>query len=224
LTELRIGGWQPWSSCDWPGELTATVFCRGCPWCCPYCYNQSLRSLRGDDEIAWAGVSAFLATRRGLLDGVVFSGGEPLAQSALFEAMAEVRALGFRVGLHTGGFAPERFARVLPLVDWVGFDVKAPFDEYDRITGAAESGKGARASFEMLLSSGVAYELRTTVHPAVLDSAALTRMAAALSALGAENWVLQAPRNKDGTSIPAALGLDELSSAITPVFPAVTCR
>jgi pyruvate formate lyase activating enzyme len=129
-------------------------------------------------------VLSFLESRRGLLDGVVFSGGEPVLQARLPRAMQTVRDIGFRIGLHTGGAYPERLAAVLPWVDWVGFDVKASFDEYARITGVPDSGAKAKASLLRLLASGVAYEVRTTVHPALLDKDALSRLHADLGAYG----------------------------------------
>jgi pyruvate formate lyase activating enzyme len=184
VTELRVGGLARWSTCDWPGQLAATVFCQGCSWACPYCHNPHLRPVTGEDAISWPEVRTFLESRRGLLDGVVFSGGEPLLQAALVDAAEEARALGFRVGLHTGGSAPERFARVLPRIDWVGFDIKAPFAEYDRITQVAGSAVAAMKSLHLLLRSGVAYQLRTTVHPHLLDDAAIARLNADLASLG----------------------------------------
>ncbi|MBJ7535536.1 anaerobic ribonucleoside-triphosphate reductase activating protein [Rhodomicrobium vannielii ATCC 17100] len=188
---IEIGGFARLSSVDWPGQLAATVFCQGCPWACRYCHNTSLtRAGRGAGP-SWAEVRAFLQTRRGLLDAVVFSGGEPTLQTHLPEAMAEVRAMGFRVGLHSAGPYPTRLAAVLPLVDWVGFDVKAPFAEYERITGVPGSGERAAESLRLLVASGVAFETRTTVHPALLDDAALARIAAELAALGIANNRIQ---------------------------------
>src|SRR5690606_38132990 len=108
LAELRVGGLERLSMCDWPGELAATIFCQGCPWDCPYCHNPHLLPVTGRHEIAWREVVDFLKSRRGLLDGVVFSGGEPTLQSALPQAIAEVRDLGFRIGLHTAGPYPGR--------------------------------------------------------------------------------------------------------------------
>ena len=191
--DLRVGGLQPWSSCDWPGELAATIFCQGCSWACPYCHNPQLRPARGAGP-AWSEVMAFLTSRQGLLDGVVFSGGEPLLQAVLPEAIAAVRGLGFRVALHTGGPSPERFARVLPLLDWVGFDIKAPLDDYETITGAAGSGTAAKASLLLLLQSGVPYQLRTTVHPKLLDADAIAALNADLKALGCGPTLEQAFR------------------------------
>ncbi len=190
-TELRIGGLARLSTCDWPRELVATVFCQGCPWSCGYCHNPHLIPPNAEPVIAWSEVLSFLGSRRGLLDGVVFSGGEPTLQAALPEAMREVRALGFRVGLHTAAPYPARLAEVLPLVDWIGFDVKAAFDEYERITGAAGSGVKAEASLVQVLASGVACDIRTTVHDALLDHAALERLASDLAALGVREHRLQ---------------------------------
>ncbi|WP_296755919.1 anaerobic ribonucleoside-triphosphate reductase activating protein, partial [Thiobacillus sp.] len=148
---LRVGGLTPLSTTDWPGLLAAVVFCQGCPWRCGYCHNPDLIPPRGADEIPWEEVLAFLRRRQGLLDGVVFSGGEPTLQAALPDAMRAARGLGFKIGLHTGGMYPGRLAAVLPLVDWVGLDVKAPFADYAGITGVAESGTRARESLEQVL-------------------------------------------------------------------------
>jgi pyruvate formate lyase activating enzyme len=191
LVDLRIGGFARLSTCDWPGKLAATIFCQGCPWSCPYCHNPHLLPARGDEQTSWPDILAILEKRRGLLDGVVFSGGEPTLQKALPEAMQTVRDMGFSIGLHTGGAYPERLAAVLPLTDWVGFDVKAPFADYPRITRASGSGKKVLASLRYLLKSGVSYELRTTLHPALLSDAALTQIRAELAALGGENHVVQ---------------------------------
>ncbi|MEK7361688.1 MAG: anaerobic ribonucleoside-triphosphate reductase activating protein, partial [Pseudomonadota bacterium] len=133
---LQIGGLTPLSATDYPGELAAVVYCQGCPWRCGYCHNPHLLPGRAPGAIAWSEVLAFLGRRRGLLDAVVFSGGEPTAQPGLARAMRETKRLGYRIGLHSAGIYPRRFAEVLPLVDWVGFDAKAPFDAaYERITG-----------------------------------------------------------------------------------------
>jgi pyruvate formate lyase activating enzyme len=182
--ELRVGGLVRLSTCDWPGELVATIFCQGCPWSCGYCHNPHLIPPEGPGRIDWATVRRFIESRRGLLDGVVFSGGEPTLQAALPEAIAQVRALGFRIGLHSGGPYPARFARLLPLLDWVGFDVKAAFDDYARITGVSGSGDRARESLTMLVASGVACDVRTTVQPGLLDAADLARLDADLGGLG----------------------------------------
>ncbi|MHB1076617.1 anaerobic ribonucleoside-triphosphate reductase activating protein [Thiobacillus sp.] len=196
MTVLRVGGFTPLSTTDWPGMLAAVVFCQGCPWRCRYCHNPNLIPARGEHEIPWEAVLAFLNRRQGLLDGVVFSGGEPTLQASLADAMREVRALGFRIGLHTGGMYPEKLEAVLPLVDWVGMDVKAPFAEYPRITGAAGSGARALSGLQQVLASGVDHEIRTTVHPVLLSDPDLADMARDLAARGVKHYVLQAFRSQ----------------------------
>ncbi|MBW7902499.1 MAG: anaerobic ribonucleoside-triphosphate reductase activating protein [Rhodocyclaceae bacterium] len=188
---LAVGGLVPFTTIDFPGRLAAVVFCQGCPWRCTYCHNPHLLP-PGGGERPWAEVLAWLESRRGLLDGVVFSGGEPLLQRGLPAALAEVRALGFATALHTAGIYPQRLAAVLPLLDWVGFDVKAPFAEYARIVGS-DGGGAARAALETLLASGVDHEIRLTVAPE-LDAAAVERLRGELAELGIIRLSLQTYR------------------------------
>jgi pyruvate formate lyase activating enzyme len=126
-----------------------------------------------------------------LLDGIVLSGGEPLAQERLPEAIRILARLGFPVGLHTGGAFPERLEAVLPEVSWVGFDLKAPWDRYDRITGSTSSGQAARRSLELLKVSGLPFELRTTVHAALTTPEDLEAMADIARDSGANDWAIQ---------------------------------
>lgn len=184
------------SSVDWPDQLVATVFCQGCGWDCAYCHNPGLRPAQSNAPLSWPAIFEFLEKRRGLLDGVVFSGGDPLVQPALAEAIAAVKALGFRIGMHTGGLAPARFREVLPMLDWVGFDVKAPFDKYEATTGVAASGTAALESLHALLASGVAYEIRTTLHPSLLPLEDLLALKQTLLALGVTHYVVQRFRNE----------------------------
>lgn len=196
-TKLAIGGLVRFSALDYPGKLAAVIFCQGCPWRCRYCHNPHLiPARRSEEEIAWDEVIGFLRRRQGLLEAVVFSGGEPTAQAALPDAIREVRALGFKIGLHTGGAYPRRLSAVLPLVDWVGFDVKAPFDEYARITGIAGSGGPARQSLDRLLASGVDAEIRTTVHSALLSDAEVIAVTHDLAARGVKRHVIQSFRSE----------------------------
>lgn len=190
---LRIGGVTPLTTVDWPGELAAVVFCQGCPWRCRYCHNGHLVSARGDDPIPWGEVRAFLGRRRGLIDAVVFSGGEPTVQSALPAALAEVRALGFRVGLHTGGPSPARLERLLPLLDWVGLDVKALPGRYPEVTGIPRSGERAWGSLGLVLESGVAYEVRTTLMPGWSLEGELIPLMDRLALLGVRRYAVQVP-------------------------------
>jgi pyruvate formate lyase activating enzyme len=224
---LRVGGLTPLTTVDWPDRLAAVVFTRGCPWRCPYCHNAELRR-RDGRSYDWDKVLGFLNTRRGLLDGVVFSGGEPCLQPALADALAEVRALGFATALHTGGNYPERLAALLDagLLDWVGLDVKAPWADYPLVTGQPGSGERARRSLRLLLDSGVAHELRTTVWPQVLSPLRLRLVAGQLAALGAgaHNWVLQPCRLDAAGAEAAAPALQRLANRIAPALGPVQVR
>ncbi len=193
---LRIGGFTPLSTTDWPGMLAAVVFCQGCPWRCRYCHNTGLIPARGEHEVSWESVVGLLRRRHGLLDAVVFSGGEPTLQAGLLNAVTEVRELGFRIGLHTGGMYPQRLATILPLLDWVGLDVKAPFSDYARITGARGSGERALASLDLVLKSGIEHEIRTTVHPGLLDDETVRSLAGDLAERGVKHYVIQAFRSQ----------------------------
>jgi pyruvate formate lyase activating enzyme len=177
--ELAVAGLTRLSSCDWPGQLVATVFLQGCPWDCVYCHNPDLIDPRRPGTIPWDDVLAFLADRRGLLDGLVFSGGEPTRQD-LTGAVAQVRALGFKVGLHTMGAYPSRLARLLPLLDWVGFDVKAAPGRLESIVRRPGAGRTMARSLDLLLASGVDHQLRTTWGPGVQTAA---------EAAAAQDWV-----------------------------------
>lgn len=191
LPNLQIGGFTPLTSTDFPGCLAAVVFCQGCPWRCGYCHNPHLIPRHGEIQLEWQSVISFLRRRQGLLDAVVFSGGEPTLQDNLKSAVSEVRGLGFKAGLHTGGTYPSRFGELLPLLSWVGMDIKATFAGYDKVTGAPASGEKARESARLLLSSGVPYEFRTTVHPLYHTRDSLLQLADELQQLGAKHYLLQ---------------------------------
>ncbi|UJP39943.1 anaerobic ribonucleoside-triphosphate reductase activating protein [Cellulomonas palmilytica] len=200
--DLVIAGLAPMSSCDWPGRLVATLFLQGCPWRCTYCHNHSILDPRAPGQVEWSRVRELLARRAGLLDGVVFSGGEPTRQPALVEAMREVRDAGFGVGLHTGGAYPRRLEALLPFVDWVGFDVKAPRRLYRaivRVGGETTAADQAFASLRMVLDAGVDVQVRTTVDPTVLSDDDVRALTDELHLLGVREHVLQEVR-PDGTS------------------------
>jgi pyruvate formate lyase activating enzyme len=191
---LRVGGLTPLTTIDFPGRLAAVVFLQGCPWRCSYCQNPDLIAADAPAAMSWDQVRAFLERRRGLLDGVVFSGGEPTLQAALSDAVREVRDLGFQVGLHSAGMYPERLAKLLPSLDWIGLDIKAPQQEHDLITGVPGSGAKARASLARVLRSGIAYECRTTWHAGLFALDRLLALARELAGLGVTHWSVQSCR------------------------------
>ncbi|UVL59461.1 anaerobic ribonucleoside-triphosphate reductase activating protein [Pseudomonas sp. B21-032] len=226
---LRVGGMVPLTTLDYPGKLACVLFCQGCAWRCRYCHNPQLIPPRGRDELPWAQVLAFLQRRRGLLDAVVFSGGEATLQDSLPEAMAQVRAMGFAIGLHSAGIKPDAFARALPGADWVGFDVKALAEDCQLVTGVRGSGQANWRSLDSLLASGVDYECRTTVHWHLIDPPRLLTLARRLNALGVQRFVVQRVRTARmlDPQLPGASAhrlLPELWDTLHTLFPAFEVR
>ncbi len=187
---LRVGGLTPLTSIDYPGELAAVIFCQGCPWRCGYCHNGHLLPNENFGLIDWPTVIAFLNKRRGLLDAVVFSGGEPTSQNELPNAIAEVKSLGYKVGLHTAGCYPDRLKKVLSNLDWVALDIKASAVDYRAITQVPGSGNKAWESLDLILQSGIEYEIRTTRMPTHTDKQILN-MTSDLVARGVQRYALQ---------------------------------
>ncbi|NDP37945.1 MAG: anaerobic ribonucleoside-triphosphate reductase activating protein [Rhodoferax sp.] len=227
---LKVGGVTPFSATDYPGQFTAVVFVQGCPWRCGYCHNPHLQPRTARSPVPWSDVLALLQRRVGLIDAVVFSGGEPTMDPALLDAVRAVRALGFGVGLHSAGMYPRRLAEVLPLVDWLGLDVKASWQGYDAITGISDSARQVRAGVERVLASGVAYECRTTVHPALHSEADILALAQGLQAMGVRHYALQVFRatgSRDARLTAAStLGYPgaELLARIAPMFDSFSLR
>lgn len=193
-----IGGIETFSSVDWPGMLTAVVFIGGCPWRCHYCHNPELQQRRA--QLDWQAVCEFLQRRRGLLDGVVFSGGEPLSEPKLASMIATIRAMGYRVALHTAGIYPTRLAAVLPQLDWVGFDVKTHAAEHSTLTGRANSHVPSQVSLEILLDSRRPFECRTTWSPHWLSEADLLQLAEDLAERGVRHYAVQNYRDAQQSS------------------------
>ncbi|WP_240314978.1 anaerobic ribonucleoside-triphosphate reductase activating protein [Chromobacterium haemolyticum] len=197
----RIGGLTPFSSCDWPGKLCAVVFIAGCPWRCGYCHNPHLLQRR-NGETRWPEILRWLQSRVGLLDGVVFSGGEPLQEPALPALLEQTRALGFATGLHTGGAYPQRLQRVLPFLDWVGLDIKTDFGAYPALTSLSRSGEQAEAALLCLLQNNINFECRSSINPHWHSEAQLTALARRLAALGVAHYHWQRLRPPPSAAFP----------------------
>jgi pyruvate formate lyase activating enzyme len=163
---MKIGGFVRSSLVDYPGKVAAVIFTQGCNFRCPYCHNSGLVFPElFTDEIPFEYVWDFLEQRRGLLDGVVFCGGEPTLQNDLLEVIGKIRSLGFAIKLDTNGSKPDILAEVLPHLDYVAMDIKAPLDKYSSVSGVAVDNYEIRRSMLLIRASGIPYEFRTTFHP-----------------------------------------------------------
>lgn len=192
LRDICVAGITPFTTIDFPGRLAGVFYLQGCPWRCRYCYNSEFWPLPpSGSQVPFEKTIAFLNSRKGHLDGIVFSGGEPTVHDRLPVWMRAVKAMGFQVGLHTGGMYPERLSEVLPLCDWVGMDIKAPFNIYEKVTGIVGSGESSLEGARKVLASGVPYEFRTTFHSGLLSEEEIENLAGELVSMGCKYYNLQ---------------------------------
>ena len=130
---MQIGGVQKTSLLDFPDKISAIVFTLGCNFRCGYCHNPELINSK---EQVWTlpALFDFLNARKGKLDGVVITGGEPCLQNDLEDVIKEIKALGFLVKLDTNGYFPQKLKKLLPHLDYIAMDIKAPLEKYSKIT------------------------------------------------------------------------------------------
>lgn len=169
---MIIGGLQKLSLIDFPGRPAAVVFTRGCNFRCPYCHNPELIGNRPTgNDIHPKDIFAFLEKRRGLLEGVVVTGGEPTLHADLPDFMHRIKGLDFVVKLDSNGSNPAMLQKIIDdrLVDYIAMDVKAPFEKYDRVAGVAVDIDAIRASIGIIRNSGLPHQFRTTLARPLLD-------------------------------------------------------
>lgn len=161
---MKIGGLQRCSLIDYPGEISGIVFTMGCNFRCPYCYNSELViPERYPPAVPQKEVLRFLEKRRGKLDAVVVTGGEPCMQEDLAEFFRRLKMMEYKVKLDTNGSFPNVLEDVLPLADYVSLDIKAPLDRYSEAAGKEVPSEIIEKSIGLLMNSGRDYEFRTTV-------------------------------------------------------------
>ena len=157
-----IGGIQRTSLLDFPDKISAIVFTQGCNFNCGYCHNPDL--LNSKKDIYSTDVFfEFLDKRKGKLDGVVITGGEATLQPDLIPFIKEVKSRGFLIKLDTNGYRPDVLKEALELVDYVAMDIKAPLEKYSEITNTQIDVEKIKKSINLLRTSNVPYEFRTTV-------------------------------------------------------------
>ena len=164
---MRICGLQKLAMVDFPGKVAATVFTGGCNLRCPFCHNALLVTrLEESPAMEESEILDFLKKRKGLLDGVVLSGGEPLLQSGMVDFLRKVRELGYAIKVDTNGCYPAVLREILAegLVDYVAMDIKNSREKYAETCGlSAMNLSPVEESIRLLRESGVEYEFRTTL-------------------------------------------------------------
>lgn len=182
---MRIGNLLKNSLIDWEGKLTAVVFTKGCNFRCGFCHNPSLvipELLNQTDDIPESRVFSFLKNRRSWLDGVVITGGEPTIYADLPDFIIRIRDLGYNIKLDTNGTNPLMLKKLIEdeLVDFVAMDVKTiiKFKDYQMITKCndPELTEKIEASVNILKSSGIKCQFRTTILPRLHDKDVLFQL------------------------------------------------
>jgi pyruvate formate lyase activating enzyme len=176
---MKIGGLQRCSLIDYPGKIGAVVFTQGCNFRCPYCHNPELVDPARFGPSLTDEVIPFLEKRRGLLEAVTITGGEPTLQPDLEPFLLSIRRLGYLIKLDTNGSMPDVLSRLIGegLVDYLAMDVKGPLDRYEEIAAAAVDTEKIARSIGLIAQSGIEHEFRTTVVRSQLTQADLAKVA-----------------------------------------------
>ena len=225
-----VAGLVPFTSIDYPEHLAAVVFFKGCPLRCPFCHNPDLQTTDGPGTMSWNSVLDFLKGRKGRLDGVVFSGGEPLMQPDILECVQQVKQLGFQIGIHTSGVYPEKLREILPYTDWVGLDIKAPWNKYDALCGRPGMAEKVQNSLKLLVDVNISFEARTTCDPFHLTPQDILQIASDLKNMGVLVYALQKYRTFPGDVNPPEQSAiecffrQENLSAIQALYPKLILR
>lgn len=161
---FQIGGLQKTSLLDYPGKISCIVFTKMCNFRCGYCHNPELFE-KSEPVLTVPAFFDFLKTRMGKLDGVVITGGEPTIQDGLYDVIKGIKALNFLVKLDTNGTNPQILEKLFSdnLLDYVAMDIKAPLEKYEKITHSNVDIDKIKKSINLIISSNIDYEFRTTV-------------------------------------------------------------
>jgi len=183
---MNIGGLQKTTLIDFPETVAAVIFTVGCNFSCPFCFNKDLMS-GITSVISQKEIFNFLKERKGFLDGVVISGGEPTIQPDLIRAIREIREMGYKIKLDTNGSNPKVLEKLLQakLLDYVAMDVKTALNELYAWTIRIPDFdlKLWKKSLQLLIDSGIEFELRTTIVPDIHDKQILVTLAQQIAQL-----------------------------------------
>lgn len=189
---MKIAGLQHVTLIDFPGHIACTIFTQGCNFRCPYCHNPELLPNEStseyiDEDYFWN----FLENRKGKLDGVCITGGEPTLQKDLVEFINKIVKLGFKVKLDSNGTDPITLKTLIAqkLIDYIAMDIKGPKVKYDKISQTQNIYPVISQSIKLIMESGVDYEFRTTVPREMLSIDDLKQISKELKR--ANLWIIQ---------------------------------
>ncbi len=233
---MHISGLQKMTLLDYPGQVACTVFLPGCNFRCPFCHNSGLLTDTTENRISCEELLAFLQKRRGLLDAVCFTGGEPTLQHGLEALMRDIKALGFLIKLDTNGSRPAVLKQLVAagVVDYVAMDIKNGPSHYAATCGIPTPDIAAvEESLSFLLSRPVDYELRTTVVDELHNAASFDEIGSWLHRLSpsqkATRFFLQSYTDRDsvlqsGLHAPSKEAMTAYRAQLQPFVEAVALR
>ena len=231
-----IAGLQKMTLLDYPGKVACTVFLQGCNYACPFCHNSGLLPFEAEPFMEEAELLAFLEKRKGILDGVCITGGEPTMYPGLENLIRQIKALGYAVKLDTNGSNPKLLRHLAEenLLDYVAMDVKNCPSRYGQTVGMPGVKLAAvEESLRFLIGGGVPYELRTTLVQQFHDEAAIAQMGQWLCSLVADKkpavLYLQSFVDREsvafsGLSAPETSQIEAFSKLLTPFVQKVLIR
>lgn len=210
---MFFGGMQKFSLIDYPGRPCAIVFTIGCNFKCPYCHNPELISLTNTTVVLHEKeILKFLDSRKGKIDAVSITGGEPTLHSGLLDFMSKLKAMGFLVKLDSNGTNPLVLQEALDKrwVDCLAMDVKAPLLKYDNVVASPVALDDIKKSIELIKNSGIDHEFRTTIVKSLLSKEDILEIGDLVS--GAQRYYLQKfvpTKTYDSTFLSQATYSDE---------------
>ncbi len=189
---IKIGGFQRFSLIDYPGKLCAIIFTQGCNFRCPYCHNPDLVNPdKFSDLISPQTILSFLETRKGKLDAVSITGGEPTLQENLPRFLENIKRKDFLIKLDTNGTNPDMLEDLIryDLVDYLAMDIKGPSDKYHLVTGTWVDMDKISRSIEIIKNSSIDYEFRSTLVDHLITQEGIKSMCSSIG--NAKRYYLQ---------------------------------
>lgn len=212
---MKIIGFIETSLLDWDGHIVASIYLPGCNFRCPYCHNKNaVLDPDSFDEIPMEYIESYISENKDFLDGIVVSGGEPTIHDDLPDLLRKIKESGLKVKLDTNGTNPDLLESLISenLIDYIAMDVKAPLNKkYSDTVGVDVNLDNIRRSIDLIQSSGIDYEFRTTIVPIFLSEGDVHSLISELS--GSKKYALQQFR-PDYTLDPALSELKPYSSEI----------
>lgn len=189
---MEFGGLEKCTLIDYPTKIASMVYTIGCHFRCPYCHNPELVDETCETRLTEKEILDFLDTRKGKIDGLVITGGEPsMHGEKLISFMKEVKLRGFLVKLDSNGVNPDFLQKVIDhhLVDYIAMDIKAPFLKYSQTVSRPVDLDAIKRSIELIKKAGIPYEFRTTIVKSMLSIEDLEQIGKEID--GAETYYLQ---------------------------------